>query len=76
MKKHPDIREVSQNEFRYDFRKGPREISAGTVITGLKAIMHVNTVNTVPAESHEDLSENRTEIRFAKPPFYFRKNLK
>ena len=46
----PDIREVLQNEFRYDFRKCPREISAGTVITVLTAIMHVNTVNTVPAE--------------------------
>ena len=44
------IREVLQNEFRYDFRKCPREISAGTVITVLKARMHVNTVNTVPAE--------------------------
>ena len=57
-----------QNEFGYDFRKGPREISAGTVITELKAIMHINTVNTVPAEISKDLSENRTEIRFAKPP--------
>ena len=45
-----DIREVLQNEFRYNFRKGPREISASTVITVLKAIMHVNTVNTVRAE--------------------------
>ena len=44
------IREVLQNEFRHDFRKCPREILAGTVITVLKAIMHVNTVNTVPAE--------------------------
>ena len=44
------IREVLQNEFRYDFWKCPREILAGTVITVLKAIMHVNTVNTVPAE--------------------------
>ena len=43
-------REVLQNEFRYDFRKGPREISAGTVITVLKAKMHVNIVNTVPGE--------------------------
>ena len=43
-------REVLQNEFRYDFRKGPRESSAGMVITVLKAKMHVNTVNTVPAE--------------------------
>ena len=43
-------RVVLQNEFRYDFWKGPREISAGTVITVLKAIMHVHTVNTVPAE--------------------------
>ena len=42
----PNIREVLQNEFRYDFRKGPqlaaaREISAGTVITGLKAIIMI-----------------------------------
>ena len=43
-------RVVLQNEFRYDFRIGLREISAGMVITVLKAIMHVNTVNTVPAE--------------------------
>ena len=47
-------REVLQNEFQYYFRKGPREISAGTVITVLKAIEHiyiyVNTINTVPAE--------------------------
>ena len=36
-------RKVLQNEFRYDLRKGPREFSAGTVITVLKAKMHVNT---------------------------------
>ena len=36
-----------QNKLRYDFRKGPREISAGTVFRVLKAILHVNTV---PAE--------------------------
>ena len=41
------IREVLQTEFRYDFRKGPREISAGTVFTVFKAMMHINTV---PAE--------------------------
>ena len=35
--KYFDNREVLQNEFRYNFRKGPREISAGTVITVLKA---------------------------------------
>ena len=46
----PYNREVLQNEFRYDFRKGLREISADTVITVLKAIMHVNTVNSIPAE--------------------------
>ena len=45
------IREVLQNEFRYDFRKGPREISAGTVVTVLKTMMHVNTVNTVPGRN-------------------------
>ena len=39
-----------QKEFQYDFQEDPREISAGTVITVLKTIMHVNTVNTVPAE--------------------------
>ena len=50
LSKLSNIREVLQNEFRYDFRKGPRDISAGTVITVLKAIMHVNTVITVPAE--------------------------
>ena len=44
------IGEVLQNAFRYDFRKGPRDISASAVITVLKAVMHVNTVNTVPAE--------------------------
>ena len=43
-------REVLQNEFRYDFRKGPREISAGTVTKVLKATIHVNTINTVKAE--------------------------
>ena len=48
--KYFDNREVLHNEFQYDFRKGPREISAGTVITVLKAILHVNTVNTVQAE--------------------------
>ena len=41
------IREVLQNKFRYDFRKGPRPISAGAVF---KAIMQIKSVNTVPAE--------------------------
>ena len=27
------ILDLLQTEFRYDFRKGPREISAGTVFT-------------------------------------------
>ena len=44
------IREVLQNEFRYNFRKGPREISAGTVFTVFTCIIAVNTVITVPAE--------------------------
>ena len=44
------ISEVFQNEFRYDFRKGPREISAGTVFTVFTCIMAFNTVITVPAE--------------------------
>ena len=38
--KFRDIREVLQNEFRYNFRKGPREISSGTVITVLMAIIN------------------------------------
>ena len=33
-----------------DFRKGPHEISAGTVFTVFKAITHINTVNTVLVE--------------------------
>ena len=41
------IREVLQNEFRYDFRKGPREISAGTVFTCTIAF---NAVITILAE--------------------------
>ena len=45
-----DIREVLQNEFRYDFRKCPREISAGTVFTVFTCIIAFNTVITVPAE--------------------------
>ena len=39
-----------QTGFQYDFWKGPREISAGTIFTVLNAIMHVNIVNTIPAE--------------------------
>ena len=49
-RKTPTNREVLETEFRYDFQKCPREISVGAVFTVLKAIMHVNTVNTVPAE--------------------------
>ena len=45
-----DNREVLQNEFQYDFRKGPREISAGTVLTVFTCIMAFNTVITVPAK--------------------------
>ena len=37
-------REVLQTEFRYDFRKGSRQISTGTVFTVFKAIMQINTV--------------------------------
>ena len=40
----------SKTNFGTIFGKVPREILSGTVITALKAIMHVNTVNTVPAE--------------------------
>ena len=43
-------REVLQNEFRYDFRKGPREISEGTVFTVFTWIIAFNTVITVAAE--------------------------
>ena len=44
------IWEVLQNEFRYDLRKGPREIWAGTVYTASTWIIAFNTVITVPAE--------------------------
>ena len=44
------IREVLQNEFRYDFRKGRREISAGTAFTVFTCIIAFTTVITVPAE--------------------------
>ena len=37
-------RDVLQNEFWYDFRKGPREISAGTIFTVYTRIIAVNTV--------------------------------
>ena len=43
-------REVLQNEFRYDFRKCPRKISAGTVFTVFTCIIAFDTVITVPAE--------------------------
>ena len=43
-------REVLQTEFRYDFRKGLREISADTTFTVLKAKMHVSIVKIVPVE--------------------------
>ena len=46
-----DTREVLQNEFRYDFHKGPREISAGTVFTVFTCVFAFNTVITVPAEN-------------------------
>ena len=61
-----------QNDFWYDFRKGPREISrsAGKVFTVITCIIDFNTVITVLAKPHEDLSENRIEIRFAKPPYF------
>ena len=36
----PPSREVLQNEFRYDFRKCPREISAGTVFTVFTCIIN------------------------------------
>ena len=52
-----------QNEFR--------EFSACTVITVLKAKMHVNTVNTLPAKiSWGPFRKSYTEIRFAKPPYW------
>ena len=57
-----------ENDFRYDFLKGPPEISAGTVFTVFTCIIDFNTVITVLAKSHEDFSENRIEIHFAKPP--------
>ena len=64
-----DNREGLQNEFQYDFRKGPREISAGTVLTVFTCIMAFNNRNLpYRPKFHEDLSKNHTEIRFAKPP--------
>ena len=42
--------DLLQNEFRYDFRKGPRDISTSTeftVFTVIKAKLQINTVNTV-----------------------------
>ena len=68
------IREVLQNEFWYDFRKCPREISAGMEITVLKAIMHVNTVNTVPAEISRG-PFRKSYRNFAKPPYYHKNAL-
>ena len=50
------ILDLLQTEFRYDFRKGPRDISAGTVFTVFTvficslALITVNTVNSVLAE--------------------------
>ena len=49
-KKKKKSREVLQNEFRYDFRKSPREISAGMVFTVFTCIIAFNTAITVPAE--------------------------
>ena len=43
-----------QSEFRYDFRTGPREISAGTVFTVFTCIFAFNTVITVPAENSRE----------------------
>ena len=62
------MREVLQNEFRYNFRKGPREISAGTVFTVFTCFIAFNIVIIAPAKTSRGPSENRTEIRFAKPP--------
>ena len=62
------IRDVLQNEFRYDFRKGPREFSAGTVITVVKAKMHVNTVNTVPTEISRGPFRKSYRNSFCNPP--------
>ena len=47
-KKSVKNREVLQNEFQYDFQKGPREISAGMVCTVFTCIIAFNTVITVP----------------------------
>ena len=66
-----DIREVLQNQFRYAFRKGPHEIWAGAVITVLKAVMHVNTVNTVSDEISRGLFRKSYRNSFCKTSLSF-----
>ena len=65
------IRQVLQNEYQYDFRKGPREILSGTVITVLKAIKHVNTVNTVPAEISRGVFRKSYRNSYCKTSLFF-----
>ena len=62
------FREVLRNEFRYDFRKGPREISASTVFT---CIIASNTVITVPAKISRGSFWKSYRNSFCKPPFYW-----